>query len=64
VIFESTWILFIAIVLAHEITPAINLSRSINDANVIEKNPSKLMLFRSYSHDRDMDGGNLVESLL
>jgi len=52
VIFESTGILFIAIVLAHEIAHAINLSQSINDANVIQKNTPKLILFfRSYSYD-------------
>jgi hypothetical protein len=64
VIGESTGILFIAIVLAHEITNAINLSRSINNAMVIEKNTPNLMLFRSYSHGGNIDGGNLVERLL
>ncbi|CAF4537171.1 unnamed protein product [Rotaria sp. Silwood2] len=64
VIFESTGILFIAIVLAHEITHAINLSRSINNIDVIQKTTPKLILFRSYSHDGNVDGGDLVERLL
>ncbi|CAF3558521.1 unnamed protein product [Rotaria socialis] len=64
IICESTGILFIAVVLAHEITHGINLSRLIDDVDAIEKNTPKLMLFRSYSHNGNINGGNLVERLL
>ena len=61
---ESNGILFLAVLLAHEITHAINLSRSINNANVVEKNTPKLILFCSYSDGGDIDAGNLTERML
>jgi hypothetical protein len=53
---ESTGILFIAIVLAHEITHALNLSRFINNPNVVNKKTAELALFCSYSDGNDIDG--------
>lgn len=64
VISESTGIFFIAIALAHEITHAINLCRSIHNHHIIEKYIPELMVFRSYSNAGHVDAGNLVERIL
>jgi hypothetical protein len=61
---ESDGILFMAIVLAHEITYAINLMRSINEQGVIKHDTPKILLFRSYSESGVIDAGNLIERLL
>ncbi|CAF4248902.1 unnamed protein product [Adineta steineri] len=59
VICESTGIIFLPVVLAHEITHGINMRRVINnDAGGIQKSTPKLIIFRSYSDGTDIDAGN------
>jgi hypothetical protein len=53
-----------AVVLAHEITHTINLTRSIIEQGVIEHDTPKLLLFRSYSESGAIDAGNLIQRLL
>ena len=64
VIVESDGILLMAIILVHEITHTINLTRSINEQGAIKHDTPKLLLFRSYAESGMIDTGNLIERLL
>ena len=61
---EPIGVFFVAVVLAHEITHAINLARSIHDPHLGPKSTSKLLVFRSYSGNGEIDGGNLIERIM
>ena len=61
---ESAGVFFVAIVLAHEITHVINLTRLIDDPHASQKNTPQLLIFRSYSGSRKIDSGNFIERLM